>query len=112
MGPLSFEPEHVAVSKSKGVTIDWRDGHHSEYALQYLRDRCPCAACTGAHGAPPAAPNPFGLYKPALKIQDVEPAGNYALRLKWNDGHASGIYSWEHFREICPCPQCTAAREP
>ncbi|HXS97388.1 MAG TPA: gamma-butyrobetaine hydroxylase-like domain-containing protein [Candidatus Limnocylindrales bacterium] len=29
----------------------------------------------------------------------VEPVGNYAIRINWSDGHNSGIYSSEHFRE-------------
>jgi len=111
------DPEHVAVSKSKGLKIDWKDGHHSEYPLAWLRDRCPCATCTGAHGAPPqqtnySAPqaNPFPMFKPALKMLDVVPVGNYALQLKWNDGHQSGIYSWEYLRSICPCGECQSSR--
>ena len=32
------EPRNVAISKSKGIRIDWNDGHHSEYTLAYLRD--------------------------------------------------------------------------
>lgn len=107
--PLSTDPEHIAVSKSKGIHIDWKDLHHSQYSLQYLRDHCPCATCTGVHGTPPAAAqtaNPFQMYKPALKIQGVEPVGNYAIRINWNDGHNTGIYSWEHLRRICPCEEC------
>ena len=34
----STDPEHIAISKSKGIQIDWKDRHHSEYALNYLRD--------------------------------------------------------------------------
>ena len=107
--PLSTDPEHIAISKSKGIKIDWKDGHHSEYTLQYLRDKCPCAACTGAHGTPPRPPEsatPFQMYKPTLKMLGVEPVGNYAIRINWSDGHSSGIYSYEHFREICPCKDC------
>ena len=106
---MTTEPEHIAISKSKGIKIDWKDGHTSEYTLQYLRDKCPCAACTGAHGTPPrqaAGASPFQMYAPALKILGVEPVGNYAIRINWSDGHSTGIYSWEHFREICPCEQC------
>jgi len=113
---LTTDPEHIAISKSKGIKIDWKDGHSSEYALEYLRDKCPCAACTGAHGTPPRQPaigssggasgSPFQMYKPALKMLAVEPVGNYAIRINWSDGHNTGIYSWEHFREICPCEQC------
>jgi DUF971 family protein len=103
------EAEHIAVSKSKGIQIDWKDGHHSSYPLDYLRASCPCATCTGAHGTKPAAPapvNPFQMYKPSLKIAAVKPVGTYAIQIEWNDGHDDGIYSYEHLREICPCTEC------
>lgn len=113
--PFSTDPEHIAISKSKGIKIDWKDGHHSEYELVYLRDKCPCAGCTGAHGTPPrtpeseaAAANPFQMYKPVLKMLGAEPVGNYAIRINWSDGHNTGIYSFEHFRNICPCEECRA----
>ena len=113
---FSTDPEHIAISKSKGIKIDWKDGHRSEYGLQYLRDKCPCASCTGAHGTPPrqpeavqAANNPFQMYKPALKILGVEPVGQYAIRIDWSDGHNAGIYSYEHLRHICLCYACQAA---
>ena len=109
---LSTDPEHIAISKSKGIKIDWKDGHHSDYGLTYLRDKCPCATCSGAHGTPPrvpAADNPFQMFKPALKMLGVEPVGNYAIRINWSDGHNTGIYSYEHFRRICPCPECKSA---
>ncbi|MGD0200710.1 MAG: DUF971 domain-containing protein [Bryobacteraceae bacterium] len=110
-----FVPEHIAVSKSKGIRIDWQGGHHSDYELKYLRDHCPCAQCSAAHGAPSGASrqasNPFQMYQPALKIEGVEPVGNYAVRLRWNDGHSTGIYSYEHLRRICPCAECAPAGE-
>jgi DUF971 family protein len=113
------DPEHIAISKSKGIEIDWKDRHHSSYSNALLRDACPCAACTGAHGtepqktsfSQPVAGNPFQMYKPAPKMLQVEPVGNYALRIHWNDGHSSGIYSWEHLRNICPCEDCKAAEK-
>jgi DUF971 family protein len=107
-------PEHIAISKSKGIKIDWQDGHRSEYSLAYLRDECPCASCTGAHGTEPqktnystAAPkDPFQMYKPVLKMLHVEEVGSYAIRIDWNDGHNTGIYSFDHLRQICPCNNC------
>lgn len=111
------EPEHIAISKSKGIRIDWKDGHHSEYSLGYLRDECPCATCTGAHGTEPqkthhAGPQElFPMYKPVLKMLSVEPVGSYAIRIAWNDGHSTGIYSFDHFRKICPCEECKAATD-
>jgi DUF971 family protein len=106
------DPEHIAVSKSKGIEIDWKDGHHSSYTVAYLRDECPCATCTGAHGTEPqktdysAPATPFPMFKPAIKMLNIEPVGNYALKIYWNDGHSSGIYSYDHLRQICPCPEC------
>ena len=113
-----IDPEHIAISKSKGIKIDWKDGHRSEYALGYLRDECPCASCTGAHGtepqksnySAPASANPFQMFTPTLKMSGVEEVGHYAVRILWNDGHNTGIYSFEHLRNICPCAECKAAR--
>jgi DUF971 family protein len=114
---VSTDPEHIAISKSKGIKIDWKDRHTSEYGLSYLRDRCPCATCTGAHGTPPrqpeAAPSgPFPMYQPRLKMLEVEPVGNYAIRISWSDGHNTGIYSYEHLRRICQCAECRVLSEP
>ena len=53
---LCTDPEHISISKSKGVKIDWKDGLTSEYGLRYLRHHCPCAVCTGSHGTVPEAP--------------------------------------------------------
>jgi len=114
------DPEHIAISKSKGIKIDWKDGHRSEYSNAYLRDECPCAGCTGAHGTEPQktnysaepAPsaNPFQMYKQVLKMNGVEEVGHYAIRIMWNDGHSAGIYSFEHLRNICPCAECRTMR--
>ncbi|MDX1980920.1 MAG: DUF971 domain-containing protein [Bryobacteraceae bacterium] len=113
-----YEAEHIAISKSRGVKIDWKDGHHSEYSCAYLRDQCPCATCTGAHGTTPMKTNfssppnsPFQMYQPSPKMASVEPVGNYAIRIVWNDGHNTGIYSYEHFRRICPCGECAGGSE-
>jgi DUF971 family protein len=113
------DPEHIAVSKSRGIEIDWKDGHHSSYGVVYLRDWCPCASCTGAHGTEPrqkttevpqAPASPFQMYTPKPKMLSIEPVGNYALRINWSDGHNTGIYSYEHLRVICPCEVCRAAK--
>ena len=113
-----IDPEHIAISKSKGLKIDWNDGHRSEYTVAYLRDECPCASCTGAHGtepqkstySTPEPPNPFKMYAPTLKMNSVEEVGHYAIRIQWSDGHNTGIYSFDHLRNICPCQVCADAR--
>jgi DUF971 family protein len=107
---ICTDPEHISISKSKGIKIDWKDGLTSDYGLRYLRHHCPCAVCTGSHGTPPQAPpieaidaaSPFQMYQAPLKMVNVEPVGNYAIRILWSDGHGSGIYSFEHLRKISP----------
>ena len=114
---MTTDPEHIAISKSKGIEIDWKDGHHSSYTVAYLRDWCPCATCSGSHGTAPRPKrdqagdsrqpeNPFKMYTPKDRIVSIEPVGNYALRIGWNDGHNTGIYSYDHLRGICPCAEC------
>lgn len=105
------DPASVDISKSSGVTIVWKDGHRSEYGLQYLRDRCPCAMCGKKEASPtPPIANPLPLYKARARIQDVETVGHYALRFFWNDGHSTGIYSYDHLRSLCPCAECQPQR--
>ncbi len=113
------DPEHIAISKSKGIEIDWKDGHHSSYTVEYLRDWCPCATCAGTHGTEPRPKRSAGqqtpatlfpMYKPKDRMVNIEPVGNYALRIAWNDGHNTGIYSYDYLRRICTCPACEAER--
>lgn len=102
------DPKHIDISLSQVVKITWADGHESSYALEHLRKNCPCASCRGTHEAQnaPPQPNPFPMFKPALRLKNAEPVGRYAVRLLWNDGHDTGIYSFQHLRDICPCPEC------
>ena len=106
---LANEPEHIAISKSTGIKIDWKDGHHSDYALAYLRDECPCATCTGAHGTEPQKSNYPSRNCSRCTSRRCEwipskPVGSYAIRIDWNDGHSTGIYSFDHLTEDLPLP--------
>lgn len=91
------------------LVVEWSDGHVSAYPYPYLRHHCPCAACSQkpAEGASEASPFPmFGAR--TIRPDRAELVGRYALQVFWNDGHSSGIYSFEHLRELCPCAQCKA----
>ena len=50
------------------------------------------------------------MFKATLKMLDVEQVGGYAVKMSWSDGHNTGIYSFDHFRRICPCTECVAER--
>ena len=99
-------PRQVDISLSQGMKIVWSDGHESQYPLGYLRKNCPCATCVVETETPFLPPNPLSLYKPTLRLSRAETVGRYALRLFWSDGHDTGIYAYDHLREICPCSEC------
>ncbi len=100
--------------KAHELRVHWQDGHTSVYALDALREACPCAACRGGHEymRPQFDPDLIEL-KPArsYNVQDIQLVGNYALQIFWDDGHSAGIYAWPYLRRICPCPSCRAARD-
>ena len=84
--------------------ITWNDGHLSSYPSWYLRENCPCAGCvdefTGRRRLH------AGSIPSTLERVSIEVVGNYALQFSWSDGHSTGIYTFDHLRRICPCPQC------
>ncbi len=113
-------PAKVRVKKSEGtgVEIEWKDGHKSAWSFRWLRDACPCATCheeREAAGRRPGEAKPKALallqmYEEPPRPVEVTPAGKYALKFKWNDGHEAGIYSWEYLRRVCDCEACRRAR--
>ena len=105
----------VHISTGEGVDITWADAHTSHYDFPYLRDSCPCAMCNDereqkAKAGPVAkAPPVLPMYKPRVTAKAATPVGNYAIQIQFSDSHATGIFSFGHLREICPCEAC--ARE-
>src|SRR3972149_1547312 len=108
----------VHVSSGSGVDIAWTDGHVSHYGFAYLREQCPCALCDderrkkeGLSGrmTGTASPAVLPMYKPKPSAVAAHAVGNYALQVDFNDGHKTGIYSFDYLRTICPCEAC--ARE-
>ncbi|MEM1061012.1 MAG: DUF971 domain-containing protein [Planctomycetota bacterium] len=78
--------------------IAWSDLVTTEVGFRDLRGACPCANCVheltgerlvGRDDVPEdVAPTELGL------------AGNYALKISWNDGHNTGLYRWEVLRDL------------
>jgi DUF971 family protein len=105
----------VHISTGEGVDITWADAHTSHYDFPYLRDSCPCAMCNDereqkAKAGPAVAVSAvLPMYKPRVTAKAATPVGNYAIQIQFSDSHATGIFSFGHLREICPCEAC--ARE-
>lgn len=105
----------VHVSTGAGVDITWSDAHTSHYDFAYLRDHCPCATCKEERDkkSSVAAKITIGsaalpLFKPKVTARAAAAVGNYALQIEFTDGHATGIFSFDHLREICPCQACAS----
>ena len=97
MADPALEPTHVDVDKEHGVTITWADGATTRYDLADLRLACPCAECRGLRERGlPVWPKP-GSSEP-LTVAGAEWIGNWGIAFEWNDGHRTGIYSFELLR--------------
>ncbi len=86
------------------LTIGWGVDHSGEYPFFDLRVACNCAACvdenTGVRILDPRS------VSPDVAIEGMQLVGNYAVRIQWSDGHATGLYTWDYLAKLCPCPRC------
>ena len=106
----------IHVTSGTGVDIIWSDEHVSHYDFAYLRDECPCATCNEERekkrafaSAGPTSAVPLPMVKPKARAQAATVVGNYAIQITFSDGHATGIYSYDILRTICPCADCAKA---
>lgn len=109
---MNNKPTGITANKETGeLTINWSDGHESQYPFSLLRNACPCAECRGGHDKMSSAPDPivFQLpveHSPATRLRNLEAVGTYAVTIDWEDGHHYGIYNWNYLRALCPCREC------
>ena len=103
------KPTKIVVKNEKQtLSITWADGHESVFPLDGLRRACPCAGCQG-HENMGTLPDREIFLVPSLMRWEklkLEQVGNYAIRFIWDDGHDTGIYTWERLRAMCPCDDC------
>lgn len=100
-------PSGITLNKTEGyLEIVWQDGSICRYPLSHLREACPCVECRGGHqfmGIENAPENILKLTpKRAYTVTALNPVGHYALQPVWDDGHSTGIYTWEYLRYLCP----------
>ncbi len=83
-------------SAEKALEIDFDDGATFRYPAEYLRVESPSAEVQG-HG-----PEQKRLVsgRAHVGILEVEPVGNYAIRIRFDDLHDTGIYSWRYLYEL------------
>jgi DUF971 family protein len=83
-------------TKSRVLEVSFDDGSVFELPFEYLRVYSPSAEVRG-HGP---GQEQLQLGKHEVGISRVEPVGNYAVRLVFDDGHDTGLYTWAYLYEL------------
>lgn len=84
-------------SKSQMLELAWNGEPSQQISAELLRVLSPSAEVRG-HGVGNEILQ-FG--KKDVRILKLEPTGNYALKITFDDGHDSGLFNWEYLRDLC-----------
>ena len=83
------------------LAIVWSDGEESYIHGERLRRACPCASCQGEPDATGRVVRPKVTYTDrSFTLSGYELVGGYALLIRFEDGHATGIYPFNYVREL------------
>jgi len=96
---MQKKPKPVEISlhqKSRVLRIAFDDGEQFELSYEYLRVNSPSAEVQG-HGP---GQGTLQIAKENVMITGVEPVGTYAIQPAFDDGHDTGIYSWETLYDL------------
>jgi DUF971 family protein len=90
-------PTELRLQKDrKTLTVSFENGQSFDLAAEYLRVKSPSAEVQG-HSPAERITVPG---KKNVEILEVQPVGNYAVRLVFDDMHSTGIYSWDYLHEL------------
>ncbi|MBC8158145.1 MAG: DUF971 domain-containing protein [Rhodospirillales bacterium] len=85
------QPTEIRLKKEeKALEVDFADGQSFTLPAEYLRVESPSAEVQGHGQEKRIVPG-----RKMVGIMDVEAVGNYAIRIKFDDLHDTGIYTWD-----------------
>jgi len=84
-------------SRSRQLELEYQGGERYSLSCEYLRVYSPSAEVRG-HGP---GQEVLQAGKMNVGITAVNPVGNYALQLVFDDGHDTGLYSWDYLYDLC-----------
>ena len=82
--------------KSKRLELSFADSRIYSFSYEFLRVHSPSAEVRG-HSPSQAV---LQLDKVSVGVKEVELVGAYALKITFDDGHNTGLYTWDYFREL------------
>ena len=83
-------------NKSRLLEVSFSDGSRFELPFEFLRVHSPSAEVKG-HGP---GQETLVIGKRDVLIKAIEPIGHYAVRLVFNDGHDTGLFTWKYLHEL------------
>ena len=90
-------PTEITLRKSsKMLVVAFEDGAEFSFSFEYLRVYSPSAEVVG-HGP---GQETLQTGKEDVEITAIEPVGHYAVKLVFDDGHDTGLYSWTYLHEL------------
>jgi len=94
---MSATPVEIKLRKtSRLLVVQFDDGKSFDLPFEYLRVHSPSADVKG-HGP---GQEVLQTGKEDVSVTSVEPIGHYAVRLVFDDGHDTGLYTWEYLYEL------------
>ena len=97
MSEKMVQPTDIKLhQKSRILEIDFEDGAHFELSCELLRVYSPSAEVRG-HSPDQAV---LQVDKEQVTITQIEPIGRYAVKLAFDDGHDTGLYSWDMLYDL------------
>ena len=91
-------PQNIALhTRSRELELDYGDDEHYRLSCELLRVYSPSAEVKG-HGP---GQEILQTGKQQVAITAIRPVGNYALQLVFDDGHDTGLYSWDYLYQLC-----------
>lgn len=97
---MRIEPKNVQLIGEE-LAIQWNDETESFFRLEFLRRACPCAACGGEPDVLGNLSRPNVSYnEKSFLLAGFKIVGGYALQPRWEDGHETGLYSFQYLRRL------------
>ena len=94
---MDITPSEIRLRrKSRLLSVSFDDGSSFDFPFEYLRVYSPSAEVKG-HGP---GQEVLQLGKRDVEITAIEPVGHYAVRLVFDDGHNTGLYTWKYLYEL------------
>ena len=94
-----MSPTKIKIRDNEYLDITWSDGETRSIKLSNLRNNCPCAVCLAEKDEWSKSYIPLYTLE-QLKITKIEIIGNYALGIKWEDGHDTGLYDYQYLLQL------------